>query len=217
MNEQEVIRCFESVGAIMRGHFVGTSGKHLDKYVTKDAVSIHPPKLSRLAAAIAATIRGEEIEVVLAPAVGCIPLGQWVAHYLFLETNREVLSLYAERMDGQLVLRRGFGIHIRGKRTLVLDDIVNTGKSLCETVDCARKAKAEVIAAAALWSRGGASLEALGNPPTFNALANVRFPAWTPEECRQCGPCSLRIPVSEEFGHYELYLEQQKQLTLGAA
>lgn len=88
-------------GAIIEGHFVGTSGKHLSVYVAKDRATRKTSITSQLCEGIAERFRGEDIDVVVAPAKGGIALAQWTAYYLtrFYPDRPEVLALYSERQE----------------------------------------------------------------------------------------------------------------------
>lgn len=94
-------------GAILEGHFVGTSGKHLSVYVAKDRGTRLTSVASELCEGIAELFVGDDIDVVVAPAVGGIALSQWTAHHLTrLRPDRaEVLALYSEREEEVLAER----------------------------------------------------------------------------------------------------------------
>jgi orotate phosphoribosyltransferase len=54
---------------------------------------------------------------------------------------------------GRLVLRRGYDSLVSGKRVLAVDDIVNTGLSLRQTVEGVRDAGGQMVGAACLVNR----------------------------------------------------------------
>jgi orotate phosphoribosyltransferase len=88
-------------GAILQGHFVGTSGKHLSVYITKDRATRFTSVASELCQGIAEHFADEGIEAVVAPAVGAIALSQWTAYHLtrLRPDLPEVLALYAEHPE----------------------------------------------------------------------------------------------------------------------
>ena len=96
--------------------------------------------------------------------------------------SADVRSLFAERQDGRLVLRRGFSLE-PGERVLVVEDVVTTGGSTRETIDVARAAGATVVGAAAIIDRSGGQ-QNLDVP--FHALAVVSLPTYEPEGCPLC-------------------------------
>ena len=60
MDERKERRVFEKVGAILRGHFIYTSGWHGDVYVNKNAVLFHSLKTVAFCRAIAEYFEGEK-------------------------------------------------------------------------------------------------------------------------------------------------------------
>ncbi|MFY9462708.1 MAG: hypothetical protein WAP52_00795, partial [Candidatus Sungiibacteriota bacterium] len=85
-------------GAMEEGHFVGTSGVHFSLYVAKDRATRLTSVASELCAGIAERFVGYDIDVVVAPAIGAIPLSHWTAHHLtrLRPDYPEVLALYTE-------------------------------------------------------------------------------------------------------------------------
>ncbi len=85
-------------GAMEEGHFVGTSGVHFSLYVRKDRATRLPRVASELCAGIAERFVGYDIDVVVAPAIGVIPLSTWTAHHLtrLRPDYPEVPALYTE-------------------------------------------------------------------------------------------------------------------------
>lgn len=90
------------------GHFVGVSGKHLDTYITKDALLPHTTEVSKIAKLIAEKAKNLKADVVVGPALGGIILSQWVAYHLTKLKGKEILSFYTEkRGEGDQVFTRG--------------------------------------------------------------------------------------------------------------
>ena len=103
MEEREVSQRLARVGAVItNSHIVYTSGKHGSAYVNKDAIYPHTQEISKLCRAIAERFAGDEIEVVVAPAIGGVILSQWTAHHLTRMTGRPVLGTYAEKSERSL-------------------------------------------------------------------------------------------------------------------
>ena len=178
-------------GAVVRdSHVVYTSGRHGSAYVNKDAVYPHTDRVAELCVLLADLARPYRPEVVCGPALGGIILSQWTAHHL------GVLGVYAEKADGGLVLRRGYDGLVRGRRVVVVEDVVNTGGSLRDAVRAVQAAGGEVVAAVALVNRGGvtaADVEA----PALHALVDVQLDAWDPAACPLC---RQGVPVNTEVG-----------------
>jgi orotate phosphoribosyltransferase len=126
---------------------------------------------------IAAHFKAQGIELVAGPTTGGIVLAYEVARQL------GVGAVYAERdKDGGRVLRRGFSIG-SGTRVLVVDDVVTTGGSVREMLDCVAAAGGTVAGVGVLVDRTGGKV-APGVP--FFACLTVDFPSYAPEECPLC-------------------------------
>ncbi len=176
MRQEAVLQRFRDAGALLEGHFQLTSGLHSPGYVQCALVLQHPAAAEAFAVAIAERVRGLAPAVVLAPALGGVVIGHEVARAL------GVRSIFAERRDGALMLRRGFTL-TPGEPVLVVEDVVTTGGSTRETIDLARALDSRVVGAAAIIDRsGGASTFDV----PFCALATVAYPALAPSDCLQC-------------------------------
>lgn len=88
-------------GAIIEGHFVGTSGNHLSLYIAKDRATRLPSTASALCFRIAELFASDDVDVVVAPVIGGVALSQWTAHHLSrLRSDRpEVIAAYIEPED----------------------------------------------------------------------------------------------------------------------
>lgn len=111
MKEREVLQLLTERGALRRGHFLLSSGKHSDVYVEKARVLEDPILTARLGEEISGWYDG--VDVVVSPAVGALPLGFAVA------LAAGARFVYAEREGGHMALRRGFAIS-KGERALVV-------------------------------------------------------------------------------------------------
>lgn len=104
MNSSRARKLLTECGAIIEGHFVGTSRKHLSVYVAKDMATKLTSLASELCKGIADMFFQEErIDAVVAPAVGGVALSQWTAHsftyFVYPPRLPEVLALYAEHEE----------------------------------------------------------------------------------------------------------------------
>ncbi|MBX7132286.1 MAG: orotate phosphoribosyltransferase [Fimbriimonadaceae bacterium] len=127
MTEHDLLPLLEKRGAILRGHFILTSGRHSDLYVEKFRVLEQPDILSEVCARIASFFKGAGITLVAGPTTGGIIIAFEVARQLGVE------ALYVESENGVRKLRRGAKVP-QGSRVLVVDDVLTTGKSIQETI-----------------------------------------------------------------------------------
>src|SRR3989344_2162518 len=160
MDEAQVLEVLQKVGAFRSGHFVFVSGLHADTYVNKNAMYPYTHEMSKLCRSIAERFVGKGIEAVVGPATGGIILSQWVAYHLSELEGHEVYGTYADKDlprdaagkaggDG-FVIKRGYDEVIKGKKTLVVEDLVTTGGSLKKVIEASRAAGADVVGAIAI-------------------------------------------------------------------
>jgi orotate phosphoribosyltransferase len=172
VTEDEVVRLLRERGAVRAGHFLLSSGKHSGTYIEKARVFEDPVVTVRLGAEIAGWY--ERIDAVISPAVGALPLGFAVA----LEAGARFL--FAEREQGAMALRRGFGFEA-GERVLVVEDVVTTGGSAEEVFGLVRRLGAEPIGVAALVDRSATDVRF-----PLRALARLPAESWDPDACPLC-------------------------------
>jgi orotate phosphoribosyltransferase len=115
MHESDVLTLFRRSGALLEGHFRLSSGLHSSGYLQCALVLQHPRDASAVGAALADKVRAWGATCVLAPALGGIVIGHEVARAL------DVRSLFAERQERTLTLRRGFTLS-PDDRVLVVED-----------------------------------------------------------------------------------------------
>lgn len=167
------VELLERFGALLHGHFELSSGKHSDVYVQKARILEHPEPTMELARRIASWY--SDIEAVVAPAAGAVPLGFAVA------LAAGARSLFAERdAGGAMALRRGFALS-PGERTLVVEDVVTTGGSAAEVYGLVQRSGADVLGVAALVDRSAGPL-----PFPLRALVRLEASVWDAAECPMC-------------------------------
>jgi orotate phosphoribosyltransferase len=173
----EPLQTFIDAGALLRGHFVYTSGRHGSEYLEKFRILENPDATVELAGRIASHFRPRAPRLIAGPTTGGVVLAYEVARQL------GVKAVYAERRpEGGRILRRGFVID-PGTPVLIVDDIVTTGGSIREMLDCVRAATGVPIGIGVLGDRTGGVTD-LGVP--FFACLTVDFPSYPPEACPLC-------------------------------
>lgn len=170
MNRDDVLDIFRSCGALLEGHFILSSGLRSPTFLQKALVFRRPDLAEKLCKALAdkITASGLEFTQVVSPAVGGIIPGYETARHL------KKPAIYTERVDGKFALRRGFSIE-KGEKVIVVEDIVSTGLSIRECVDCLKDLGADVVAAACLVDRSAGEAD-VGVP--LIALAEYKVPAY---------------------------------------
>lgn len=165
-----------SSGAIMKGHFLLTSGRHSDVYLEKFRLLENPDVVDRLGEELADGFNRGAVTAVLGAAVGGILLSHAAAKVL------GVRGIFAERVDGRLAIRRGFTLG-RTDSVLVVEDVITTGGSVMELLDLVREREAAVAGVACLVDRSQDGIR-------FDLPARIllRYPAesWNPKSCPLC-------------------------------
>ena len=176
MHESDVLTLFRRSGALLEGHFRLSSGFHSSGYLQCALVLQHPRDASAVGAALADKVRAWGATCVLAPALGGIVIGHEVARAL------DVRSLFAERQERTLTLRRGFTLSPED-RVLVVEDVVTTAGSTRETIAVAEQAGAKVVGACAIVDRSGGTH---GLELPFAALLPMTLPLYEEAHCPLC-------------------------------
>jgi len=182
MDREELLDLLHRSNALLEGHFRLSSGLHSAGFVQLALVLQYPAKAEQCGRSIAERIVGLRPTVVLSPALGGIVVGHEVGRAL------GVRAIFAERQDGVLKLRRGFGI-AESDRVLVIEDVVTTGGSTRETMQVAAAAGAGVVGAAAIINRSGGPLPF---DVPFHPLLEMSLPTYQPDVCPLC---QVGVPV----------------------
>ena len=192
MNEKEVETLLRETKAILEGHFLLTSGLHSPLYVEKFNVLQHPEYTKKLCEEFAAHFKDMGIETVVGPATGGIILSQITAGLL------GVRSIFTERENGVMTLRRGFRLE-KGEKILIAEDIVTTGGSIKEVVDVANKAGADIVGIGLFVDRSGGTADFGVPKEKVFPLLHLTVPTYKPEECPLC---KAGVPITERGSHH---------------
>ena len=195
MNVEQV---YKDANALLDGHFLLASGNHSRRYLQSAKVLEYPKKASLLTDALAKMIRESDIEVdtVCAPALGGVLAGYELARSL------DVRSIFVEKKEGGMELRRGFEVS-KGEKIIICEDIITTGGSALKAAQAIEALGAEVVAFASLANRGfckrvGGNSKAKpecslpSDVPLF-ALDDFSFEMYAPENCPMCKDGSVAI------------------------
>lgn len=199
MNSDALLEEMRRYGAVISGHFIGTSGKHLDTYLAKDAIMPHTEFISRLCRMIAEKALPLQPDVVVGPIACGIIMSQWTAHHLSALSGREVLSVFTDEVENHQKLKRKYNRLVSGARVVLVEDVVNTGKSILEVVETVKEKGGTIVHAYSLFNRGEPDAvvsERLGVP--YESL--VYFPRVVYDE-GAVPEWLAAIPINTEYGH----------------
>lgn len=175
LSHEDVLDEFRAAGALLEGHFILSSGLHSSRYLQCARVLMDPKRAARLCADLAAKVKAKvssPIDLVASPAMGGVVVGYEMGRQL------GVPSIFFERVDGKLVLRRGFNIE-KGARVLMVEDIVTTGLSSRECIAGIAEEGGVTVGAACLIDRSGGKAD-LGVP--LAALTTLDIPTYAADK-----------------------------------
>jgi orotate phosphoribosyltransferase len=170
-------RLLREAGALIRGHFLLSSGLHSDTYVEKFQLIQHPGITVQLCAGIVERYREAGVQTVAGPTTGGAILAFEVARQLGV---RAIIAEPAE--GGRREFRRGFRLD-PGERVLIVDDVMTTGGAVRHTVEAVECHKALVLGAGLLVDRSGGNADA--GTPVWAALT-VDASTVDSQTCPQC-------------------------------
>jgi len=175
---EEVMKKFEEAGAIQKGHFKLTSGVHSDTYIQCAQIMQHPEFMHNLCSELGKKFRGDDIDVIVGPAIG----GIIMAHVMARVLGPWVRAIFTERENGKMTLRRSFEIK-EGEKVLVVEDVTTTGSSVREVIDIVKLRQGKVVGVGVLIDRSGGEVD-FGIKT--EKLLTVDIKTYFPEECPLC-------------------------------
>lgn len=188
MNVEQI---YKDANALLEGHFLLASGNHSNRYLQSAKVLEEPKRAELLCNALAKMIQdsGIKVDTVCAPALGGVLAGYELARAL------GVRSIFVEKKEGGMELRRGFEVR-EGESILICEDIITTGGSAMKASEAIEALGAKVVAFASLANRGfckreGSDIEPkaeckLSTDVPLFALDDFTFEMYPPEACPIC-------------------------------
>jgi len=179
LSNKEVEELLISVGSVLDGHFLLSSGNHAPRYVQCAKLLQHPELAEKVAASLAT--RAEEfgkIDAVIGPALGGIVVAYELARAL------GVRGMFSERSNaaGMMTLRRGFEIS-RGERILIVEDVVTTGGSSLEVARLVEDSSSLPVGIACIVDRRP---EGTKLPLSVIGAVRMQIPVYSPDDCPLC-------------------------------
>lgn len=176
--------------AFLEGHFLLSSGRHSGGYCQCAKLLRYPALAEQVLSSVTAQVKNLPVTKICGPAMGGILVSYELARQLGAE------SLFTERKDGEMQLRRGFSAG-PGDKILIAEDVITTGKSTMETVKVLTDLGAEVIGAACIVDRRAQDCDF---PLPVYAALKLTIDSYEPEDCPLCraGNLPLEKPGSRE-------------------
>ncbi len=205
--QQRTLEILQKMGAVLRNdHFVYQAGEHGPVYIAKDKVSPDPIALDEIGRMMADLLYDENIDTVVAPALGAIALGHIVAKYLSYKKGSTVHCVYLEKGDLGFRVTRGFEEYLSEKRVVVVEDITNTGDSAYKVAAAATRAGAHVTKVAVICNRGNVQADNVFPLAELINLSSVKLVKYKEEDCPLC---KEGVPINTVFGHGKEFVARQ--------
>jgi len=178
-SDERVLALFKDSDAIFQGHFKLTSGKHSEWYFEKIRLIENPAALEKIIDLLVEKIRSEkkEFEYVISPAYGAIAIGFLAA----LKLGKKFA--FTQRVEERMSFRSGF-MGLDGSRAVVVEDILTTGGSLNEVVECLRQRAVRLAGIYVLVDRTAGEVLIEGRP--VGSLLAMKIQAFEPDACPLC-------------------------------
>jgi orotate phosphoribosyltransferase len=154
MDKKELIRLLKECGAIQFGQFVLTSGATSDYYIDIKKASTNPNILKKIAKSMAEYTEGYDL--LAGMELGAVPL----VVALSLETNIPYVIIRKEKREhgtGKQIE----GGDVKGKRVLVIEDVITSGGSVVKTINIIREKQGIVDEVLAVVDRESGAEEKL--------------------------------------------------------
>jgi len=173
---EPIVEIFKKTGALVKGHFKLSSGLHSPTYFQCAIVLQYPEYCEMLAGKISEYFKKSDVDLVIAPAIGGIVIGQEIGRQFGVRT------IFSERENGKMKLRRGFRID-PGEKVLVCEDVVTTGGSVFEVIDIVKEYRANLVGVGFIVDRSGGTVDF--GVDQFSVI-QLKVESFTPDDCPLC-------------------------------
>lgn len=193
----DICAVFAQCGALLKGHFQLSSGLHSDTYLQAARVLQYPQYAEMCGKRLAASCVVWQPTLIVGPAMGGIVIAQEVGRAL------QVRTIFTERVDGAMTLRRGFTVS-PDDRVLIVEDIITTGGSAREVATFLRSAGATIVGYAAVLDRSGGAATFDAPLETLGALTVQTY------EPASCPLCAAGIPIEKPGSRWQSVAQEAR-------
>jgi len=153
LSYDESLKILKETKALLEGHFILSSGLHSKQYIQCAKLLSHPKQAMNICSSLTEKINKNfnNIDIVLSPAIGGIVVGYEIGRQLNVKT------IFAERNNSKLQLRREFAIPENSK-VLIVEDVITTGKSALECAEIVKLNKSKLLGYACIIDRSNNEL-----------------------------------------------------------
>ena len=172
--ENEILTLLEKAEGVLHGHFCLTSGLHSNIYFQSAKLYQYPEITEKIGKALAEKLKGIEFDTIVAPAIGAVIMGY--------ETAKQAgkRSLFVERKDGIMQLRRGYKLE-KGEKIVIIEDVITTARTIRETIEATKEFGVEVAAVGCIVDRTCGKTEL-----NIKSLLQIDPVTYEPNNCPLC-------------------------------
>jgi len=170
--------------ALLKGHFLLTSGKHSEFYIEKIKIINNPKFVDKICSQMTDYLKDINCDIVVGPAYGGIVLAYEVAKKL------EKKFLFTQRKEGKMTIRSGFEVKPYEK-AIIIEDIITTGGSVKEVIDVLRGYLVDIQAISCVVDRSNRSVSF-----DYDFLPLLTLDIISYDE-KECPLCSQGIPITK--------------------
>jgi len=160
--------------SLLKGHFELSSGLHSNQYFQCAKLLQYPEYAEKTGKQLAELFDANKIDAVLGPALGGIIIGYETAKALGKK------SIFTERKDGIMTLKRGFHIN-KGDRVIIIEDVITTAKSTMESIKIIESFGGNIAGIGCIVDRSKRQTAL-----KIESLIQIDPEIYTPEECPMC-------------------------------
>lgn len=154
-------------------------------------------------------VYAEKEEIVLAANNGIMGILRVLISYITTDIGTELRK--GERVvkkTNRFVFKRGYDKLIKGKNVLIVEDVLNTCKTVNAVIDAVKECGGFVVGVGALCDRSDPATRArIYLSPRTIALTHLPLSAWNADECPLC---AKDIPVRTDLGKGADFLASKK-------
>jgi orotate phosphoribosyltransferase len=200
----------DQAGAVLLDHhFVYKSGKHGSGYINMDPLFPNVALMDMLGRDLAWPFRDQNIDAFAGPATGGILLAYAAAtayNFWCSASGQRAAAIWADKDGADFAFERaGFLDHVRGKRVLLVEDLLTTGGSVAKVGHEVERHGGNVVGVSVICNRGGVTEDQVGGYP-LTSLLDVDFVAVDPDRCELCAQA---VPIVTDVGHGDDYQKQR--------
>ncbi len=195
----DVLQALTARGAVLLDHhFVYKSGKHGPNYINMDPLFPDVELVSQLCYQLSYAYKHDTVDTVVGAATGGIPLAILTAKAMMGWQT----AVWADKRADEFVFERaGFVEQIKGKRVLIVEDLLNTGDTTKKIIALVREHAGTIVGVSCVCNRGPESAESL-DVPALHTLSSVDFQVYNADNCPLC---AQQVPIVSDIGHGDTF------------